>query len=120
MTKTGVSCVGACGRGDDDTKALYAQVNKPPSMLSQADITPKVNVGNPPGQRGVAASSVLLTSSGSAEDPSYWKMEPLHTYVETPHLAQHEEEAKEHIDFYAMGCWRDAERSAGGQGERQD
>ncbi|XP_029591145.1 uncharacterized protein LOC115175778 [Salmo trutta] len=115
VTKTGVSCVGACGRGDDDTKALYAQVNKPPSMLSQADITPKVNVGNPPGQRGVAASSVLLTSSGSAEDPSYWKLEPLHTYEETPHLAQHEEEAKEHIDFYAMGRWRDAERSAGGR-----
>ncbi|KAM9415501.1 uncharacterized protein ACWYII_024329 [Salvelinus alpinus] len=116
VTKTGVSCVGACGRGDDDTEALYAQVNKPPSMLSQAEITPKVNVGNPPGQRGVAASSVLLTGSGSAEDPSYWKLEPLHTYEKTPHLAQHEEEeAKEHIDFYAMGRWRDAERSAGGQ-----
>ncbi|XP_029519145.2 uncharacterized protein LOC115131508 isoform X1 [Oncorhynchus nerka] len=116
VTKTGVSCVGACGRGDNDTEALYAQVNKPPSMLSQADITPKVNVGNPPGQRAEAASSVLLTSSGSDEDPSYWKLEPLHTYEETPHLAQHEEEeAKEHIDFYAMGRWRDAERSAGGQ-----
>uniref|UniRef100_A0A8K9UE81 Si:ch73-109i22.2 n=1 Tax=Oncorhynchus mykiss TaxID=8022 RepID=A0A8K9UE81_ONCMY len=116
VTKTGVSCLGACGRGDDDTEALYAQVNKPPSMLSQADITPKVNVGNPPGQRAEAASSVLLTSSGSDEDPSYWKLEPLHTYEETPHLAQHEEEeAKEHIDFYAMGLWRDAERSAGGQ-----
>ncbi|XP_035648961.1 uncharacterized protein LOC118398072 isoform X2 [Oncorhynchus keta] len=116
VTKTGVSCVGACGRGGDDTEALYAQVNKPPSMLSQADITPKVNVGNPPGQRAEAASSVLLTSSGSDEDPSYWKLEPLHTYEETPHLAQHEEEeAKEHIDFYVMGRWRDAERSAGGQ-----
>nr|XP_046217984.1 hematopoietic SH2 domain-containing protein-like [Oncorhynchus gorbuscha] len=116
VTKTGVSCVGACGRGDDDTEALYAQVNKPPSMLSQANITPKVNVGNPPGQRAEAASSVLLTSSGSDKDPSYRKLEPLHTYEETPHLAQHEEEeAKEHIDFYAMGRWRDAERNAGGQ-----
>uniref|UniRef100_A0A8C8J0Z7 SH2 domain-containing protein n=1 Tax=Oncorhynchus tshawytscha TaxID=74940 RepID=A0A8C8J0Z7_ONCTS len=116
VTKTGVSCVGACGRGDDDIEALYAQVNKSPSMLFQADITPKVNVGNPPGQRAEAASSVLLTSSGSEEDPSYWKLEPLHTYEETPHLAQHEEEeAKEHIDFYAMGRWRDAERSAGRQ-----
>uniref|UniRef100_A0A4W5M839 Si:ch73-109i22.2 n=1 Tax=Hucho hucho TaxID=62062 RepID=A0A4W5M839_9TELE len=114
MTKTGVSCVGACGSGDDNTKALYAQVYKPPSMLSQADITPKVNVGNPPGQRGVASSTVLLTSSGSAGDPS--KLEPLHTYEETPHLAQHEEEeAKEHINFYAMGRWPDAERNAGGQ-----
>ncbi|CAB1350988.1 unnamed protein product [Coregonus sp. 'balchen'] len=116
VTKPGVSCAGGCGRGDDATDALYARVNKPPSMLSQADITPKVNVDNPPGQKGAAASSVPLTSSGSAGDTGYWKLEPLHTYEETPHLVQHEEEeAKEHLDFYAMGCWRDAERSAGGR-----
>lgn len=111
VTEPDVSCAGAFGGGEDAFDALYARVNKPPSMLSQTDTSPYVNVGNPPGQE-VTASSVPLMHRGSTGDPSYWKLEPLHTYEETPHLVQREEETKEHIDFYAMGRWRDAERSA--------
>ncbi|XP_071224124.1 uncharacterized protein [Salvelinus alpinus] len=109
VTEPDVSCAGAFGEGAFD--ALYARVNKPPSMLSQTDTSPYVNVGNPPGQEETA-SSVPLMHRGSTGDPNYWKLEPLHTYEETPHLVQREEETKEHIDFYAMGRWRDAERSA--------
>ncbi|XP_041758280.1 SH2 domain-containing protein 2A isoform X2 [Coregonus clupeaformis] len=117
VAKPGVSCAGAFGGGDDASDALYARVNKPPSMLSQTDTSPYVNVCNPPGQKGVTASSVPLMCRGSVGDPVYWKLDPLHTYEETPHLVQREEEeeAKEHIDFHAMGRWRDAERSAGGR-----
>uniref|UniRef100_A0A8C7GLS4 Si:ch73-109i22.2 n=1 Tax=Oncorhynchus kisutch TaxID=8019 RepID=A0A8C7GLS4_ONCKI len=108
----GELCAGAFGGGENAFDALYARVNKPPSMLSHT--SPYVNVGNPPGQEATA-SSVPLMHRGSTGDPSYWKLEPLHTYEETPHLVQREEETKEHIDFYAMGRWRDAERSTGGR-----
>ncbi|XP_035651400.1 SH2 domain-containing protein 2A isoform X1 [Oncorhynchus keta] len=112
VTEPDVSCAGAFGGGENAFDALYTRVNKPPSMLSHT--SPYVNVGNPSGQEATA-SSVPLMYRGSTGDPSYWKLEPLHTYEETPHLIQREEETKEHIDFYAMGRWRDAERTIGGR-----
>ncbi|XP_010872058.4 uncharacterized protein si:ch73-109i22.2 isoform X2 [Esox lucius] len=117
-TKCNVSCEGAGGRGDDHHEATYARVNKPPRVLSQVDRSPYVNV-NPPGQQGaMPSSSVPATHHGSAVDPGYWKLEPLHTYEETFQPARSEEEVMEHIDFNAMGQWRDADSKDNVEGPR--
>ncbi|KAL0962227.1 hypothetical protein UPYG_G00337330 [Umbra pygmaea] len=114
-TKPVIGCGGACGGGDDPTEAPYAKVNKPLKGFSNVTTSPYVNVSDPPGQEGTTAASIPETQHGSAGDPGYWKLEPLHTYEETPHLPHREEEAEEHIDFYAMGHWRNVHMSPSGR-----
>uniref|UniRef100_A0A8C1G9Y2 Si:ch73-109i22.2 n=2 Tax=Cyprinus carpio TaxID=7962 RepID=A0A8C1G9Y2_CYPCA len=77
----------------------YARVNKPPRAVSEN--TP--NFSAHPDLQGVTAAVTTpsIPDFNTTADPKYWKMEPLHTYEETPHIRSHPEE----IDCYAVG-WR--------------
>ncbi|KAJ8000271.1 hypothetical protein DPEC_G00203110 [Dallia pectoralis] len=106
----GMSCAGAaCDGQADHNRAQYARVNKPPRTLPPVDASPYVNVSSPPGQQGAMASTTdtVTNQAGSAGDPGYWKLEPLHTYEETLQPVQQDEAE---IDFYAIGQRREAER----------
>ncbi|XP_073677886.1 uncharacterized protein [Garra rufa] len=78
----------------------YARVNKPPRAVSE--MTP--NFSALPDLQGATAAFTPLSIPNfdtTAADPKYWKLEPMHTYEETPHTRSRPEE----IDCYAVG-WR--------------
>ncbi|XP_058608499.1 SH2 domain-containing protein 2A-like, partial [Onychostoma macrolepis] len=78
----------------------YARVNKPPRAVSEN--TP--NFSAHPDLQGATAAFTppsIPNFDTTAADPKYWKLEPMHTYEETPHTRSRPEE----IDCYAMG-WR--------------
>lgn len=82
--------------------APYARVNKPPRAVSEN--TPNLSAQPHPDQQGATAAFTLSSIPSfdtTAADPKYWKLEPMHTYEETPHTRTRSEE----IDCYAMG-WR--------------
>ncbi|ROL45820.1 SH2 domain-containing protein 2A [Anabarilius grahami] len=82
--------------------APYARVNKPPRAVSEN--TPNLSAHPHPEQQGATAAftpSSIPSFDTTAADQKYWKMEPMHTYEETPHTRTRSEE----IDCYAMG-WR--------------
>ncbi|RXN05420.1 SH2 domain-containing 2A-like protein [Labeo rohita] len=78
----------------------YARVNKPPRAVSEN--TP--NFSAHPDLQGATAAFIppsIPNFDTTAGDPKYWKLEPIHTYEETPHTRRRPEE----IDCYAVG-WR--------------
>uniref|UniRef100_A0A671M7I5 Si:ch73-109i22.2 n=1 Tax=Sinocyclocheilus anshuiensis TaxID=1608454 RepID=A0A671M7I5_9TELE len=77
----------------------YARVNKPPRAVSEN--TP--NFSAQPDLQGVTAAITTpsIPNFDTTADPKYWKLEPMHTYEETPHTRSRPEE----IDCYAVG-WR--------------
>ncbi|XP_067282211.1 SH2 domain-containing protein 2A [Pseudorasbora parva] len=82
--------------------APYARVNKPPRAVSENPSN--FSAQTHPDQLGATAAfspSSIPSFDTTAADYKYWKLEPMHTYEETPHTSSHPEE----IDCYAMG-WR--------------
>ncbi|XP_052389419.1 uncharacterized protein LOC127935522 [Carassius gibelio] len=80
----------------------YARVNKPPRAVSE---NPPNFSAHPDLQGATAAvTTPSIPNFDTTADSKYWKMEPLHTYEETPHTRSHPEE----IDCYAVGRWRQA------------
>uniref|UniRef100_A0A671T0T3 Uncharacterized LOC107667791 n=1 Tax=Sinocyclocheilus anshuiensis TaxID=1608454 RepID=A0A671T0T3_9TELE len=78
----------------------YARVNKPPRAVTEN--TP--NFSAQPDLQGATAAFTppsIPNFDTTAADPKYWKLEPMHTYEETPHTHSRLEE----IDCYAVG-WR--------------
>uniref|UniRef100_A0A673G3B1 Si:ch73-109i22.2 n=1 Tax=Sinocyclocheilus rhinocerous TaxID=307959 RepID=A0A673G3B1_9TELE len=88
----------------------YARVNKPPRAVSEN--TP--NFSAQPDLQGVTAAITTpsIPNSDTTADPKYWKLEPMHTYEETPHTRSRPEE----IDCYAVG-WR--RQAAVDEGEKR-
>ncbi|XP_051519703.1 uncharacterized protein LOC127421028 isoform X2 [Myxocyprinus asiaticus] len=88
------------------TDVPYARVNKPPRAVSEN----MPNVSDHSDLQGATAESTIPPTFPSFEmtaaEQKYWKMEPMHTYEETPHMRSHTEE----IDCYAAGWRRQAEK----------
>ncbi|KAK7139240.1 hypothetical protein R3I93_016391 [Phoxinus phoxinus] len=88
--------------------APYARVNKPPRAVGLSENTPNFSAHPHPDQQGATAastSSSIPSFDTTDADHKYWKLEPMHTYEETPHIRSRPEE----IDCYAMGRWRQLE-----------
>ncbi|XP_051527850.1 SH2 domain-containing protein 2A isoform X2 [Myxocyprinus asiaticus] len=87
----------------------YARVNKPPRAVSEN--IPNVN-DHSDLQRATASSTppTFPSFDMTAADQKYWKLEPMHTYEETPHTCSRTEE----IDCYAV-VWK---RQAAGDADQ--
>uniref|UniRef100_A0A8C1SV66 Si:ch73-109i22.2 n=1 Tax=Cyprinus carpio TaxID=7962 RepID=A0A8C1SV66_CYPCA len=94
--------------GDQLLDVQYARVNKPPRAVSEN--TPNFSA-QPDLQGATAAFTPPSIPNFDTTDPKYWKLEPMHTYEETPHTRSRPEE----IDCYAVG-WR--RQAAGDEGEK--